>query len=103
MQAPGGIVNDIQRIEDAPDGITIYNNPAAIYAHEKNHRFYAVAPEGCGSYGSTPEHARELLDVIRREYAGGSEEGRTALRHQAAERVADILQANGERVIEPGR
>lgn len=77
------------------DDITIYNNPAAVHPHERGRKYYAVSPEGVGSYGSTPEDARKLLEPVRREYENASEDGRAALRDLARERVEEIVRAGG--------
>ena len=82
------------RREDDPE-IVVYNNPAAVLPHERNHKFYAVSPEGCGSYGETPEEACQLLAPILHEYKQSNAEGRHALVSQAQERVAEIRAAGG--------
>jgi hypothetical protein len=85
-------MTDIQKKSEGGSGedVKIYNNPAATLPHEQGKRFYAVALEGYGSYGSTPEEARESLEVVGREYASVNQEGRAAMRELAAERVKEI-------------
>lgn len=82
------------------DDITIYNNPNAAYVMRPGHSYYAVAPEGCGSYGATPEEARQLLEIVREDFRKAKPEGKAAFIEQARERVEEIIKAGGRKNLD---
>ena len=95
-------MNSMQLDMGMNERIVVYHNPAATEAHEQRHKYFAVAPEGCGSYGSTPEEACKLLEVVRRDFKRGCDEVRRVLIELANERIAAILKAGGTRQIDAG-
>lgn len=74
-------------------GVVVYYNPACGGALFR--LYFALAPEGCGSFGTSPDDAKGTLRSVRQSFARAGSEMRRILVADADERVAEILQAGG--------